>query len=68
MPTLSGVNAFNTKIEAVIGETNTTVSAEEYYDGTNNKAALFILMSGELFKIIYDYNTNELFYVNRECD
>lgn len=64
MPTLSGVNAFNTKIEAVIGETNTTVSAEEYYDGTNNKAALFILMSGELFKIIYDYNTNELFYVN----
>lgn len=66
MPTLSGVTAFSTKIEAIIGETNTTVSAEEYYDSANKKAAIFVLISGEQFKIIYDYDTNEIFYVNRE--
>lgn len=64
MPTLSGVTAFSTKIEAIIGETNTTVSAEEYYDSANKKAAIFVLISGEQFKIIYDYDTNEIFYVN----
>lgn len=66
MPSLNGVNAFTTKIEAAIIETNTTVSAEEYYDYNNNRAALFMLLSGDVFKLIYDYNTNELFYVNRE--
>ncbi|XP_056019753.1 uncharacterized protein LOC130054319 [Ostrea edulis] len=64
MPSLNGVNAFTTKIEAAIIETNTTVSAEEYYDYNNNRAALFMLLSGDVFKLIYDYNTNELFYVN----
>lgn len=66
MPTLSGVTAFSTKIEAIIGETTSTVSAEEYYDSANKKAAIFVLISGEQFKIIYDYDTNEIFYVNRE--
>ncbi|XP_062619530.1 uncharacterized protein LOC134281083 [Saccostrea cucullata] len=64
MPSLAGINAFTTKIEAVIGETNMTVSAEEYFDYGNNRAALFMLMSGLLYKLVYDYNTNELFYVN----
>jgi hypothetical protein len=67
MPTLASVTAFTTKIEAVIIETNMTVSAEEYFDYGNNRAALFMLVSSEVFKLIYDYNTNELFYVNRKC-
>ncbi|XP_062619516.1 uncharacterized protein LOC134281071 [Saccostrea cucullata] len=56
-------NTFSTKLEAIIVDRNETVSAEEYFDEYNNRAALFMLRGDQINKLIFDYNTEELFYV-----
>lgn len=53
---------FQTRIEATIQDKNYTVSAEEYYDGNNNKATLTMYKAGEQFKLIFDYANDQLFY------
>ena len=59
-------NTFSTKLEAIIADRNQTVSGEEYFDENNNRAALFMLRGDQISKLIFDYNTEELFYVYRE--
>nr|XP_022319141.1 uncharacterized protein LOC111121934 [Crassostrea virginica] len=56
-------NTFSTKLEAIIADRNQTVSGEEYFDENNNRAALFMLRGDQISKLIFDYNTEELFYV-----
>nr|XP_022316640.1 uncharacterized protein LOC111120202 [Crassostrea virginica] len=56
-------NTFSTKLEAIIADRNQTVSGEEYFDENNNRAALFMLRGDKISKLIFDYNTEELFYV-----
>lgn len=58
-------NTFSTKLEAIIADGNMTVSAEEYFDFNNNRAALFMLQGDDISKLIFDYSTEELFYVYR---
>ncbi|XP_056019755.1 uncharacterized protein LOC125671708 isoform X2 [Ostrea edulis] len=62
-------NTFSTKLEAIIADGNMTVSAEEYFDFNNNRAALFMLQGDDISKLIFDYSTEELFYVypNQSC-
>lgn len=43
-----------------------TVSGEEYFDYNNNRAALFMLKGDQISKLIFDYSTEELFYVYRK--
>lgn len=43
-----------------------TVSGEEYFDYNNNRAALFMLNGDQISKLIFDYSTEELFYVYRK--
>lgn len=43
-----------------------TVSGEEYFDYNNNRAALFMLKGDQIAKLIFDYDTEELFYVYRK--
>ena len=59
-------NTFSTKLEAIIADRNQTVSGEEYFDENNNRSALFMLRGDQISKLIFDYNTEELFYVYRE--
>jgi hypothetical protein len=59
-------STFSTKLEAIIADKNMTVSAEEYFDENNNRAALFMLQGDDISKLIFDYNTEELFYVYRK--
>ena len=59
-------NTFSTKLEAIIADSSETVSGEEYFDENNNRAALFMLRGDQISKLIFDYNTEELFYVFRE--
>lgn len=62
-------NTFSTKLEAIIADRNMTVSGEEYFDYNNNRAALFMLNGDQISKLIFDYSTEELFYVypNNTC-
>lgn len=59
-------NTFSTKLEAIIADRNMTVSGEEYFDYNNNRAALFMLNGDQISKLIFDYSTEELFYVYRK--
>ncbi|XP_071140792.1 uncharacterized protein [Mytilus edulis] len=56
-------SSFQTRIEAAIIDKNYTMSGEEYFDNPNNQASLSLMRSGAIYKLIFDYANDQLFYV-----
>ena len=44
------------------------MSAEEYFDFNNNLASMTLRKSGDIYKLIFDYANDQLFYVQRKLD
>lgn len=61
-------NSFQTRIEATIIDKNYTISGEEYFDYTSNQASITLLKDGVVFKLIFDYPNEQLFYVQRKLN
>lgn len=59
-------SSFQTRIEAAIIDKNYTMSGEEYFDNPNNQASLSLMRSGAIYKLIFDYANDQLFYVERK--
>ncbi|XP_045160291.2 uncharacterized protein LOC123525365 isoform X4 [Mercenaria mercenaria] len=69
MPQLPYIpDTFQLRVEANIIDKQTTWSAEEYSDDTNNRAALRILRNNSMNYMIFDYTNNQIIYdVNGNC-
>lgn len=55
-------NAFQLRVEANLLDMNRTVVAEEFYDASNNRAAVHLFENNTLTIIIFDYINNQSFY------
>lgn len=47
---------------------NYTISGEEYFDYKSNQASITLLKSGVVYKLIFDYPNEQLFYVQRKLN
>lgn len=55
-------NAFQLRVEANLLDKKRTVVAEEFYDASNNRAAVHMFENNTLNYIIFDYTNNQSFY------
>jgi hypothetical protein len=47
---------------------NYTISGEEYFDYASNQASITLLKFGVVYKLIFDYPNEQLFYVQRKLN
>jgi hypothetical protein len=44
------------------------ISGEEYFDYASNQASITLLKDGDVYKLIFDYPNEQLFYVQRKLN
>ena len=58
--------SFTTNIEINIVDQNSTLDAVEYFDNFGNRVALHTTKEGLNGVVVYEFTTNEVFYVTRK--